>query len=35
MLGNGKYEMFYVKMFMILLLINLLILNYSIVLCKF
>lgn len=34
MSGNGKYEMFHVKMFMILLSINSLILKYSTVRCK-
>lgn len=34
MSGNGKYEMFDVKMFMILLSINSLILKYSTVRCK-
>lgn len=34
MSGNGKYEMFHVKMYMILLSINSLILKYSTVRCK-
>lgn len=34
MSGNGKYEMFHVKMFMILLSISSLILKYSTVPCK-